>query len=96
MYLSTYCCHIQDFLVASMFTGHCPANSPLVERAKVLCPVGITTPLQSDGSYHNQFALIPPDPGSAFITIISIIIIALSVLLAQAAASSQFYIGILG
>jgi hypothetical protein len=78
------------------FTGHCPEGSPLVELAKVFFPVGITTPLRSDGSYQNQFALITPDRGAAFMTIMSVIIITLSILLAQAATLNRSYMGIMG
>jgi hypothetical protein len=77
-------------------TGHCPEGASLLELSKVFFPVGITSALRSDGIYQNEFALITPDRGSAFMTIASVLIITWALLLAQAATLNRSYLGIMG
>lgn len=77
-------------------TGHCPEGAPLWELSKVLYPAGITSALRSDGGYKNQFAMISPDRGSAFMTILSIFVITGCLLLSQAAVLNRSYLGIMG
>jgi hypothetical protein len=77
-------------------TGHCPNRASIQELAKIFYHVGITSPLRSDGRYQIQSNIISPDRGSSIMTFISVIVITISLLLAQAATLNRSYLGIMG
>mmetsp|Transcript_9405 Transcript_9405/g.16842 ORF Transcript_9405/g.16842 Transcript_9405/m.16842 type:complete len:287 (+) Transcript_9405:3-863(+) len=77
-------------------TGHCPNSASILDLAKVFYHVGITSPLRNDGRYQTQYAMISPDRGSAILTLISVVVVTSSLLLAQAATLNRSYLGIMG
>lgn len=77
-------------------TGHCSNSASFLGLSKIFFHVGITSPLRSDNTYQSQFAMIPPDRGSAMMTLISVAVITFSLLLAQAATLNRSYLGIMG
>lgn len=81
---------------ACRFTGHCPEGLSLKELSKILFPVGITTPLRPDTFYKSESAFSTPDLGATLMTVGSVLVITLSMFLAQAATSNRSYLGIMG
>ena len=88
-------------------TGQCPNKSGLLELAKVMFHAGITSPLRSDSeSYqYDDFGKKPysvgenpfrPDVPSAYMIGISVVVVTLSLLLAQAATLNRSHLGITG
>jgi hypothetical protein len=82
--------------LACRFTGHCPEGLSLKELSKIFFPVGITSPLRSDTFYRTESAYISLDQGATLMTIGSVLVITLSMFLAQAATSNRSYLGIMG
>jgi hypothetical protein len=81
---------------ACRFTGHCPEGLSLKELSKILFPVGITSPLRSDTFYNSESAYISLDLGATLMTVGSVLVITVSMFLAQAATSNRSYLGIMG
>lgn len=82
---------------ACRVTGHCSADNPTyLDLSKIFFHVGITSPLRTDYSYQNQYATLQPDRGSAIMALISVVVITMSLLVAQAATLNRSYLGIMG
>ncbi|MGK3756025.1 MAG: hypothetical protein ACI8RD_008335 [Bacillariaceae sp.] len=87
-------------------TGQCANKSGLLELPKVMFFAGITSPLRSDYQYgsggtgEKPFSvgdnLLRPDTVSAYMIGISVVVITLSLLLAQAATLNRSHLGITG
>lgn len=78
------------------FTGHCPNTVSTVELSKILYHVGVNTPLREDISYQNDYDTGSGDWGATILTIVSVIVITIALLLAQAATLNRSYLGIMG
>jgi len=87
-------------------TGQCPNKSGLLELAKVIFYAGITAPLRSDtedyqhGDGKKPFSVggnpFRPNATSTFFIGISVVVVTLSLLLAQAATLNRSHLGITG
>ncbi|KAL3914919.1 MAG: hypothetical protein SGILL_005888, partial [Bacillariaceae sp.] len=78
-------------------TGHCPNNASSMDLAKILYHAGITSALRSEATLSTGVGgMVSPDRGSAIMTVVSVIIITVSLLLAQATTLNRSYLGIMG
>lgn len=78
------------------YLGHCHEGLSLEELAKILYPVGVTTPLRTDSAGKSSSTSGFSDLKMDIFTICSIITITTSILMAQAATLNRSYLGTMG
>lgn len=76
-------------------TGHCNSGLQLWQLSTLLFPVGITTPLRTDGHLRNDFDFAT-DYLSAILVAVSVIVVSGLLLLAQAVTLNGSYLAITG
>ncbi|KAL3925104.1 MAG: hypothetical protein SGILL_000630 [Bacillariaceae sp.] len=76
-------------------TGHCPNNASPMDLARVFYFAGITSPLRKDGGFVTDLGF-SADAGSSIMSLVSIVVITVSILLAQATTLNRSYLGIMG
>ena len=76
-------------------TGHCMKGVQLCQLSTLLFPVGITTPLRTDGNLGNDFDY-KADYLATFLVAVSVVVVSGLLLLAQAVTLNGSYLAITG
>ena len=78
------------------FTRHCPSTVTTMSLNKILYHAGIYSPLRDDIETDVSDESSSRDFGASVLTAVSVIVITISMLLAQAATLNRSYLGIMG
>lgn len=77
------------------YVGHCSLHLSVTEMAKIFFPVGVNSKLRQDFNSTGG-AYMTPDNWAVFLCAVSVVVISLCCLLAQAATLNRSYLGIMG